>query len=50
MCVLLLVIFSFCGQLAAEEDYGYPIHNPLAATIIGTPAEYKAGDREGGDG
>lgn len=33
----------YLGNLSAvEQNYGYPIKNPLAATIIGTPPEYHA--------
>ena len=41
--ILIVSIGGLTQQLfAAEEDYGYPIKNPYAATVIGTPAEYKA--------
>ena len=35
-------IFNIGNLFAAESNYGYPIMNPLAATIIGTPAEFHA--------
>jgi hypothetical protein len=38
---ILLAVFSLLGQFSiADENYDYPIKNPLAATVIGTPAEY----------
>jgi len=38
--VVILVLFSNLN--ASEQVYGYPIENPLAATIIGTPPEFHA--------
>ena len=38
---LFVFVFVFTYPLSASE-YGYPIDNPLAATIIGTPQEYQA--------
>jgi len=34
-CLLLLPLLSF----AADSEYGYPIADPYAATILGTPVE-----------
>lgn len=40
---LLLAFFVMQGSLSiAGDHYGYPIKNPLAATVIGTPTEYEA--------
>ncbi|MCU7938481.1 MAG: alpha/beta hydrolase [gamma proteobacterium symbiont of Bathyaustriella thionipta] len=40
---LLLLMTSIAAQAAQHsKDYGYPLDNRYAATIIGTPAEYKA--------
>ncbi|HEX2477742.1 MAG TPA: alpha/beta hydrolase [Geminicoccaceae bacterium] len=36
----LLASSSALGQIVT--DYGYPLTDPLAATVIGTPAEYQA--------
>lgn len=39
----LLAIFIMQAQLSiAETEYKYPIKNPLAATVIGTPSDYQA--------
>jgi hypothetical protein len=39
----LLTIFILLGQFSiADDNYDYPIKNPIAATVIGTPSEYKA--------
>ena len=36
----LLVSWPCLGQIV--RDYGYPIADPLEATVIGTPPEYQA--------
>ena len=36
------VIFTSTASLAQETDYAYPVKNPLAATVVGTPAEFQA--------
>jgi hypothetical protein len=43
-CLVALGVFGlFCNISAADSgSYGYPIEDPLAATIIGTPEEYQA--------
>lgn len=39
--LIALLVFVLVGPAwSADSDYGYPIENPLAATIIGTPQEY----------
>lgn len=39
----IVFVFTLCSYSNAEGyNYGYPIDNPLAATIIGTPPEYHA--------
>ena len=41
--LIALLVFVLVGPAwSADSDYGYPIENPLAATIIGTPQEYQA--------
>lgn len=39
--VMLCTITCF-GQSVLADGYAYPIENPYAATVIGTPAEYQA--------
>ena len=39
LTLLMLLFSSLCG---ASSGYDYPIGNPLAATIIGTPHEFEA--------
>lgn len=41
-CVLVCLALLFSSLSQASGGYGYPIDNPLAATVIGTPAEYAA--------
>lgn len=42
-CLSALFVFGIsCPVSASDNSYGYPIENPLAATIIGTPQEYQA--------
>ena len=38
----LLFLFSTVIAAASTTDYGFPLENPYAATIIGTPKEFKA--------
>ena len=38
---LLALVLAWAAQ-ADSETYRYPIQNPLAATIVGTPIEYRA--------
>jgi predicted alpha/beta-fold hydrolase len=38
---LLALVLAWAAQ-ADSETYDYPIRNPLAATIVGTPIEYRA--------
>ena len=40
--ISIFIILFFCTKVFADEEYAYPIKNPLAATIIGTPEEYQA--------
>lgn len=42
LILITFAIINFSNLYAAEHDYGYPIKNPLAATIIGTPPEFHA--------
>lgn len=37
--LMLLALLLAGPALAADADYGYPIENPYAATVIGTPSE-----------
>ena len=39
LSVLTLLFSSLCG---ASSGYLYPIDNPLAATVLGTPKEFSA--------
>ena len=39
---IMLCIVACVSQLVMADDYAYPIQNPYAATVIGTPAEYRA--------
>lgn len=41
--LILMICCIVCyGTLAIGKGYGYPIKNPYAATVIGTPVEYQA--------
>jgi len=40
--VALFTSATFNHLSAADSGYGYPIEDPLAATVIGTPKEYQA--------
>ena len=40
--ILLLLNISLVTALANTSDYAYPLENPYAATILGTPGEFKA--------
>ena len=40
--LLLLGWLPTAATPAGTANYGYPLENPLAATIIGTPAAYRA--------
>jgi len=39
---LLLVMAVLVSPAPAADSYGYPITNPYAATVIGTPSEFQA--------
>ena len=38
----LLVVAALIGPARAADRYGYPITDPYAATVIGTPSEFQA--------
>ena len=43
--LLLFVVYLMHGitdSIASDLPYGYPISNPLAATVVGTPTKYQA--------
>ena len=42
-CLSALFVFGIsCPVSASDNSYAYPIEDPVAATIIGTPQEYRA--------
>lgn len=41
LACLFLMVLSFGDVIAQDHDYGYPITNPLAATVVGTPIAYQ---------
>lgn len=44
--ILVLHILSiYCSYVFSDSNYAYPIKDPIAATVIGTPQEYVASFR-----
>ena len=42
LCIVLCAVLFPSSSLAGNDEYVYPIANPLAATIVGTPERWKA--------
>lgn len=40
--IMLLLFVSHSAWSSSHEPYAYPVENPYAATIVGTPQEFKA--------